>query len=105
MALWAISDLHLAINSDKPMDIFGDKWENHHEKIKKNWLRKVSTEDTVLIAGDISWSMSISEGMSDLEWIHNLPGKKILIKGNHDYWWSSITKLNSLYEDMDFNPK
>ncbi len=102
MALWAISDLHLALNSDKPMDIFGEKWENHHEKIKNNWIEKISAEDTVLIAGDISWSMSISEGLEDLEWIHKLPGKKILIKGNHDYWWSSITKLNSLYEDMDF---
>jgi len=102
MALWAISDLHLAINSDKPMDIFGYKWENHHEKIKENWLSKISPKDTVLIAGDISWSMNIGEGMDDLEWIHNLPGKKILIKGNHDYWWSSITMLNSLYADMDF---
>jgi len=102
MALWAISDLHLAINSDKPMDIFGNKWENHHEKIKENWLSKISPKDTVLIAGDISWSMNISEGRSDLEWINKLPGKKILIKGNHDYWWSSITKLNSLYADMDF---
>lgn len=102
MALWAISDLHLALNSDKPMDIFGDKWEKHHEKIKENWLSKISEQDTVLIAGDISWSMNISEGLEDLEWIHNLPGKKILIKGNHDYWWSSITKLNSLYDDMNF---
>jgi predicted phosphohydrolase len=102
MALWAISDLHLAINSDKPMDIFGEKWINHQEKIKENWLSKITAEDTVLIAGDISWSMNISEGMSDLEWIHMLPGKKILVKGNHDYWWGSITKLNSLYEDMDF---
>jgi len=102
MALWAISDLHLAINSDKPMDIFGDKWANHDEKIKENWLSKVAPCDTVLIAGDISWSMSMDDGIEDLEWIHKLPGTKILIKGNHDYWWSSITKLNSLYEDMDF---
>jgi len=102
MALWAISDLHLAINADKPMDIFGDNWSNHDEKIKENWLSKVSSEDTVLIAGDISWSMDIGEGMEDLDWIHKLPGKKILIKGNHDYWWSSITKLNLLYDDMDF---
>ncbi|MBU3090779.1 metallophosphoesterase [Clostridium sp. CM028] len=102
MALWAISDLHLSINSDKPMDIFGDKWSNHNEKIKENWLSKVSADDTVLIAGDISWSMNISEGVEDLEWIHELPGKKILIKGNHDYWWSGITKLNALYADMDF---
>ncbi|MGK0465013.1 metallophosphoesterase [Clostridium sp.] len=102
MALWAISDLHLAINSDKPMDIFGEKWTNHDEKIKENWLNKISSEDTVLIAGDISWSMNMGEGMEDLEWIHKLTGKKILIKGNHDYWWNSITKLNSLYDDMDF---
>ncbi|MBU3213690.1 metallophosphoesterase [Clostridium estertheticum] len=102
MALWAISDLHLAINSDKPMDIFGDKWSNHHVKIKKNWINKISPEDTVLIAGDISWSMHMSEGMDDLDWIHKLPGRKILIKGNHDYWWSGITKLNALYEDMNF---
>ena len=102
MALWAISDLHLALNSDKPMDIFGDKWANHDEKIKENWLSKVAPCDTVLIAGDISWSMSMDDGIEDLEWIHKLPGTKILIKGNHDYWWSSITKLNSLYEDMDF---
>ncbi|MGH4050718.1 MAG: metallophosphoesterase [Clostridium sp.] len=102
MALWAISDLHLAINSDKPMDIFGEKWADHDEKIKENWLSKVEPCDTVLIAGDISWSMSMDDGIEDLEWIHKLPGTKILIKGNHDYWWSGITKLNSLYEDMDF---
>mgnify|MGYP001608164671 FL=1 len=102
MALWAISDLHLSINSDKPMDIFGDKWSNHNEKIKKNWISKVSADDTVLIAGDISWSMNISDGVEDLDWIHELPGEKILIKGNHDYWWSGITKLNALYDDMNF---
>lgn len=102
MALYAISDLHLDLNGDKPMDIFGDKWLNHDEKIKNNWMKKVTVEDTVLIAGDISWSMKIENGMQDLEWIHNLPGKKILVKGNHDFWWSSISKLNNLYEDMNF---
>ena len=102
MALWAISDLHLAISSDKPMDIFGKKWSNHHVKINKNWISKISPGDTILIAGDISWSMHMTEGMDDLEWIHQLPGRKILIKGNHDYWWSSITKLNALYADMNF---
>lgn len=102
MALYAISDLHLDLNGDKPMDIFGDKWLKHDEKIKSNWLKKVNAEDTVLIAGDISWSMKIENGMQDLEWIHNLPGKKIMIKGNHDFWWSSISKLNNLYQDMNF---
>lgn len=102
MALFAISDLHLDLTGDKPMDVFGDKWFKHDEKIKSNWLSKVTDNDTVLIAGDISWSMKMENGMRDLEWIHNLPGKKIMIKGNHDYWWSSITKLNSLYDDMKF---
>lgn len=102
MSLFAISDLHLAFNEEKPMDIFGDNWYMHHEKIKENWIKKIKKEDTVLIAGDISWSMSMEEGLKDLEWIHSLPGKKIFIKGNHDYWWTSISKLNKLYDDMSF---
>lgn len=102
MALYAISDFHLALSGDKPMDIFGDKWYKHDEKIKGNWLRVVKEEDTVLVAGDISWSMHIEEGIKDLEWIHALPGTKIFIKGNHDYFWTSITKLNKLYDDMKF---
>ncbi|CAG7839708.1 hypothetical protein CLOHAE12215_01122 [Clostridium haemolyticum] len=102
MALYAISDLHLSLNSDKPMDVFGEHWYNHHERIKENWINKITNKDTVLIAGDISWSMKIEDGMEDLEWIHKLPGKKIISKGNHDYWWGSISKLNSLYEDISF---
>lgn len=102
MALYAISDLHLDLNGEKPMDIFGDRWLKHDEKIKNNWLKKITDKDTVLIAGDISWSMKIENGMHDLEWIHNLPGTKIMVKGNHDFWWSSISKLNNLYEDMKF---
>lgn len=102
LALYAISDLHLSLAEDKPMDKFGENWSKHDEKIKNNWLSMVTQEDTVLIAGDISWSMKMESGLSDLNWIHELPGKKILIKGNHDYWWSSITKLNSMYEDMNF---
>ncbi len=102
MALYAISDLHLDLNGDKPMDIFGENWFRHDEKIKENWIKKVKDEDTVLISGDISWSMKIENGMNDLHWIHDLPGKKVMVKGNHDYWWVSITKLNNLYEDMEF---
>ncbi|KEI14257.1 serine/threonine protein phosphatase [Clostridium novyi B str. ATCC 27606] len=102
MALYAISDLHLSLNSDKPMDVFGEHWYNHHERIKENWINKITNKDTVLIAGDISWSMKMEDGMEDLEWIHKLPGKKIISKGNHDYWWGSISKLNSLYEDISF---
>jgi predicted phosphohydrolase len=102
VALYAISDLHLDLNGDKPMDVFGQNWFQHDKKIKDNWVKKVKDEDTVLIAGDISWSMKIEDGMNDLQWIHNLPGRKIMVKGNHDYWWVSITKLNNLYEDMKF---
>lgn len=102
MALFAISDLHLALNEDKPMDIFGENWIEHHNKIKNNWMSKVKPEDTVIIAGDISWSMKIEGGLQDLNWVHNLNGTKILIKGNHDYWWTSISKLNNLYDGMNF---
>jgi len=102
MALYAISDLHLALGGDKPMDIFGDRWLKHDENIKKNWIDIIKQEDTVLIAGDISWSIDIEAGKIDLDWIHELPGKKILIRGNHDYWWNSITKLNTMYSNMHF---
>lgn len=102
MGLFAISDLHLSFNNEKPMDIFGDNWYKHDEKIKENWNNKIGENDKVLIAGDISWSIKMEESAKELEWIHNLPGKKIISKGNHDYWWGSIKKLNSLYDDIDF---
>ncbi|CDI48392.1 metallophosphoesterase [Clostridium tetani] len=102
MALYAISDFHLSFTTDKPMNVFGENWKDHHKKIKENWMRTVKEEDTVIIAGDISWSMNIEEGMEDLHWISKLPGKKVLVKGNHDYWWNSISKLNNLYTDMKF---
>lgn len=102
MALYAISDLHLALNGEKPMDVFGQQWYKHDEKIRENWIKDIKEEDTVLIAGDISWSMKIEDGLKDLEWIHTLPGKKIICKGNHDYWWTSISKLNNLYGDISF---
>ena len=102
MALYTISDLHLGFNVEKPMDIFGDKWKNHSDKIKENWLSKITEEDMVLIAGDISWSLKEQDSKYDLDWINELPGKKIISKGNHDYWWGSIAKLNSRYENTKF---
>lgn len=102
MALYAIADLHLASSGEKPMDIFGEKWSNHHEKIKDNWMDRVTEEDTVLIAGDISWSMKMEHGIEDLEFINKLPGKKIFVRGNHDYWWTSISKLNAMFDGMNF---
>ena len=102
MALYAISDLHLAFGVDKPMDIFGDKWVKHEEKIKENWMSLINDEDIVLIAGDISWAINEKESSGDLNWIESLPGKKIISKGNHDYWWGSITKLNSMFDNTKF---
>ncbi len=102
MALYTISDLHLGFNVEKPMDIFGDKWKNHSDKIKKNWLSKITEEDTVLIAGDISWSLKEQDSRYDLDWVNELPGEKIISKGNHDYWWGSISKLNNMYEKTKF---
>ena len=101
MAIYAISDLHLAFSSDKPMDIFGEKWVQHDEKIKNNWIEKVTEDDLILIAGDISWAMNPSESKEDLDWIDKLPGKKIISKGNHDYWWGmrtpSFFKITFMY--------
>lgn len=102
MALFAIGDLHFGTNVDKPMDIFGENWKGHMEKIVDNWKSKVKDEDVVIIAGDTSWAMNLNDAKFDLDIIDGLPGKKVFIKGNHDFWWSSAGKLNKLYEDMNF---
>lgn len=103
MKIFAISDLHLSIASDKPMNVFGGSWEGYWEKIKENWFNKVTENDVVLIAGDISWGMSLEQALPDLEAIAALPGKKVLTKGNHDYWWSTYKKITSLnLENMYF---
>lgn len=96
MEVFAISDLHLSIHSNKPMNIFGPVWENYLEEIEKSWNEKVSEEDVVLIPGDISWAMKLSEAVPDLDYIAKLPGKKIILKGNHDYWWSAISSVRSV---------
>ena len=93
MRIFSISDLHLPGNADKPMDIFGAQWENHWDKIQSNWREMVDEEDCVLIPGDISWAMKLEDAIGDLEEIGRLPGKKIIIRGNHDFWWSSISKV------------
>lgn len=95
MAVYAISDLHLSFGTDKPMDIFGANWEDHACRLKKNWSKTVNDEDYVLIPGDISWGISLEEAEPDLAFIDALPGEKILLKGNHDYWWSTIRKFNN----------
>ena len=104
MKIFAIADLHLSFgeNTDKPMDKFGVGWDNHTQRLKENWLKLVSDEDIVLIPGDISWGLRLEEAIADFAWLHSLPGTKILSKGNHDLWWSRITYLNSLYDDVVF---
>lgn len=104
MRIYSISDLHLATDErvNKPMDLFGPGWENHPDKLELSWKEKVTDDDIVVIPGDISWGLKIDEALSDFEWLHNLPGKKIISKGNHDLWWSRINYLNSLYDDIVF---
>ena len=95
MRLYAIADLHLSGGDDKPMDIYGPHWEHHWERICADWQARVGEEDTVLIPGDISWAMQLEAAVPDLHSIRELPGRKVLIKGNHDYWWSSLTRVQA----------
>lgn len=104
MNIYAIGDLHLSFDEriQKPMDIFGGRWVHHDVKLKENWEKTIKEDDYVILAGDISWGLRLDEALADFEWIHHLPGKKIITKGNHDLWWSSISKLNKLYDDITF---
>lgn len=94
MKVYAISDLHLSINNPKPMDIFGEVWDNYLDDIQKS-LEAVGEDDIILIAGDLSWAMTLDQAVSDLDYIGTFPGKKILIRGNHDYWWKSISAVRA----------
>lgn len=96
MKIFAISDLHLSINNPKPMDIFGPVWDNYVDKIFADWKEKVGEEDLVLLAGDFSWAMKLEEAIADFKLLENLPGKKIIIRGNHDYWWKSISAVRGV---------
>ena len=96
MQIYAIADLHLSLTSEKPMDVFGEAWRDHAEKLERNWRERVQADDLVLIPGDISWAMQLSAALPDLSFIGSLPGKKILLKGNHDYWWSAIGRVRSV---------
>jgi len=102
LAIYAIADLHLAHDVNKPMDIFGAEWDAHATRIERAWRTIVQPEDTVLIPGDISWAMTIPEARADVDWIGRLPGTKIMIRGNHDYWWSGIGKVRALLPQRTF---
>lgn len=94
MSIFAIGDLHLPLGIDKPMNKFGSNWDNYVERIKTQWEAIITEEDTVVIPGDFSWATYLEEAERDFEYLSALPGKKILIKGNHDYWWTTMSKLN-----------
>ena len=96
MRIYAIGDLHLPGAQSKPMDVFGAHWEGHFEKITADWLSKVTEEDVMLLPGDISWAMTLEEASPDILRICALPGKKLFLRGNHDYWWSSLTRVRGL---------
>ena len=103
MSLFVIGDLHLALgDKSKSMDI-SDGWANYTELLGQSWNSLVSAEDTIVLAGDISWSISLEKGYEDFKWIHNLPGQKIILKGNHDYWWNSRKKMEETFEKWGFD--
>ena len=99
MTLFAIGDLHLPGGEEKPMDIFGDHWENHFAHIAADWRARVKDGDVVLIPGDISWAMQLERAVPDLQKIGALPGRKVLIKGNHDYWWNTVSKMKRMTDN------
>ncbi len=102
MSVYAIADLHLSFGVNKPMDIFFG-WDNYVQKLESNWKKLVSEEDTVIIPGDISWGINYAEALPDLKWIDAMPGKKILLKGNHDLWWDTMGKNMRLKEENELN--
>ena len=100
--LFAIADTHLSFSTDKPMGVFGDAWKRHAERLAAAWREEVLEGDVVIVAGDISWALKPEESIPDLDFLHGLPGNKLLVRGNHDFWWQSVTRLNELYDDMRF---
>jgi len=100
MSVYVIADLHLSTeNAAKSMEVFGNRWQDYQNKIERNWNKLVSDNDTVIIPGDISWALSLEDALPDIKFLDSLKGKKILMKGNHDFWWTSLTKMRKLFED------
>ncbi|MCG8527587.1 MAG: metallophosphoesterase, partial [Opitutales bacterium] len=103
MSIYAISDLHLAKSVDKPMDIFGAQWDNYMDRLYENWNQSISGDDLVIIPGDVSWATYLEECCEDFRFLDSLPGKKIILKGNHDYWWTTVTKMNEYVKCRGFD--
>ena len=101
MSVFAIGDTHLSFGSDKPMNVFRG-WDNYVERLKTNWEKLINENDTAVIMGDISWAMNLENAVEDFRFIDSLPGKKIIMKGNHDYWWNTLTKMNAFLSDNGF---
>lgn len=102
MALYAIGDLHLCLGSPKPMDVFGGAWVGYMDKLKKS-LSVLKPNDTLVLLGDLSWALGLSEAKEDFAWLNEFPGKKILLKGNHDYWWNTAAKFNKFCNENNFS--
>lgn len=98
MSLYAIGDLHLSLSSNKPMDVFGGKWENYVEKIKEGFS-VLQSDDVTVLCGDVSWAMDLQESLTDFKFIDALPGRKIILKGNHDYWWNTMRKIQNFFDE------
>ncbi len=103
MSIFVIGDLHLSFHENKPMSIFGANWEKHEEKIKTDWIKKVKPSDLVILPGDFSWSTYLKDTYEDFKYLNELPGRKILLKGNHDYWWTTLTSMRKYLQENNFN--
>ncbi len=101
MALYAIGDLHLCLGAEKPMDVFGGAWIGYMEKLRQN-LKMIGPEDTTVLLGDLSWALDLNDAQADFSWIDEIPGRKIILKGNHDYWWSTAKKFYNFCETNKF---
>lgn len=102
MALYAIGDTHLSLSSDKPMDVFGGRWDGYVDKLRAGFA-KLGPEDVTVLCGDLSWGMSLEEARADFAFLNALPGKKLLLKGNHDYWWTTAAKMRSFWAENGFD--
>ena len=102
MSIFVIGDLHLSFNNPKPMDIFGENWSGHEEKIRSNWIENVAENDLVILPGDFSWETYLNDTKADFEFLNSLPGKKLLLKGNHDYWWTTVTSMRTFLKENNY---
>ena len=103
MSIYTIGDLHLSFKENKPMSIFGHNWEGHEEKIKNNWIQNVKENDLVILPGDFSWATYLKDTDEDFKYLNKLPGKKLLLKGNHDYWWATVTSMRKFLQENEFS--